>query len=118
MNNRANGIWMQKKFPDKQQNSLTFPDIPVKNKIPWFSRKWEPCFSYSAPKIWNEIPATIRNAPTVQTFKHQLKADLLRTIIKYDPISHLATARASDSVIYSDIVRVISLHIIIIRHKY
>ena len=33
MNNRANGIWMQKKFPDKQQNSLTFPDIPVKNKI-------------------------------------------------------------------------------------
>jgi len=23
-----------KKFPDRQQNSLTFPDIPVKNKIP------------------------------------------------------------------------------------
>ena len=26
-------------------------------------------FSYCAPKIWNEIPAVIRNAPTVQTFK-------------------------------------------------
>jgi len=26
-------------------------------------------FSYCAPKIWNEIPAAVRNAPTVQTFK-------------------------------------------------
>jgi len=33
-------------------------------------------FSYCAPKIWNEIPATIRNALTVQTFKHRLKTHL------------------------------------------
>jgi len=37
---------------------------------------------------------------------------VLRTIFKHNPTSHLATARASDSVIYSDIARVISLHII------
>ena len=35
-------------------------------------------------------------------------------MIKHDPTSHLATARASDSVIYSDIARVISLRIIIL----
>ena len=33
-------------------------------------------FSYCAPKIWNKIPAAIRNAPTVQTFKHWLKTHL------------------------------------------
>jgi len=33
-------------------------------------------FSYCAPKIWNEIPAAIRNAPTVQTFKYWLKTHL------------------------------------------
>ena len=39
---------------------------------------------------------------------------VLWTILKHDPTSHLATARASDSVIYSDIVRITSLRIIII----
>jgi len=39
---------------------------------------------------------------------------ILWSIIKHDPTSHLVTARASDSVIYADIVRVISLRIIII----
>jgi len=39
---------------------------------------------------------------------------VFRTIFKHDPTSHLATARASDSVIYSDIASVISLRIIII----
>jgi len=33
-------------------------------------------FSYCASKIWNEIPAAIRNAPAVQTFKHRLKTHL------------------------------------------
>ena len=33
-------------------------------------------FSYCAPKIRNEIPAAIRNAPTVQTFTHRLKTHL------------------------------------------
>ena len=39
---------------------------------------------------------------------------VLWIILKHDPTSHLATARASDSFIYSDIARVISLRIIII----
>jgi len=33
-------------------------------------------FSYCAPKIWNKIPAAIRNTPTVQTFKYRLKTHL------------------------------------------
>jgi len=33
-------------------------------------------FSYCVPKIWYEIPAAIRNAPTVQIFKHRLKTHL------------------------------------------
>jgi len=74
-------------------------------------------FSYCAPKIWNEILAAIRNAPTAQTFKHRLKTRA--PVLSYEPslnihdlTSYLATARASDSVIYSDIARVISLRII------
>ena len=39
---------------------------------------------------------------------------VLWTILKHDPTSHLATAHALDSVIHSDIARVISLRIIII----
>jgi len=39
---------------------------------------------------------------------------VLQTILKHDPTSHLSTARASDSVTYSDIARIISLRIIII----
>ena len=31
------------------------------------------CLQLLSPRIWNEIPAAIRNAPTVQTFKHRLK---------------------------------------------
>jgi len=37
---------------------------------------------------------------------------VLRIILKHDPTSHLATVRASDSVMYFDIARVISLRII------
>ena len=41
---------------------------------------------------------------------------VLWTILKHDLTSHLVTARASDSVIYSDIALVISQRIIIIIH--
>jgi len=34
------------------------------------------CLQLLSPRIWNEIPAAIRNAPTVQTFKHRLKTHL------------------------------------------
>jgi len=37
-------------------------------------------------------------------------AKYLNTILKHDPTSHLATARASDSVIYSDIARIQSTY--------
>ena len=74
-------------------------------------------FSYCAPKIWNEIPAAIRNAPTVQTFKHQLKTHLLVT---HRPSLHMTqppTWQLPAPQIWSytpDIAHVvISLHIII-----
>ena len=46
-------------------------------------------FSYCAPKIWNEIPAAITNAPTVQTLNTGSKPIclVLRTILKHDPTS-------------------------------
>jgi len=33
-------------------------------------------FSFSAPTIWNELPAAIRESNTLDTFKHQLKTHL------------------------------------------
>ena len=80
---------------------LTLVGVPSATVPPRFGRR---AFSCCASKIWNEIPAAIRNAPTVQTFKHQLKTHLFshtQTIITHDPTSHLATACTSDLVIYS-----------------
>ena len=31
------------------------------------------CFSIYAPKEWNELPSSIREAPSVATFKNELK---------------------------------------------
>ena len=31
------------------------------------------CFSIYAPKVWNELPSSIREAPSVAAFKNQLK---------------------------------------------
>jgi len=62
-------------------------------------------FSYCAPKIWNEIPAARRIAPLRKLSNTGSKPTclVLWTIFKHDPTSHLATARASDSVIYSEL---------------
>ena len=32
------------------------------------------CFSIYAPKVWNELPSSIREAPSVAAFKNQLKS--------------------------------------------
>ena len=36
----------------------------------------ERCFSVAAPKVWNKLPIELRNAPSVQSFKCQLKSHL------------------------------------------
>ena len=74
-------------------------------------------FSYCAHKIWNEIPATIIEMLQLCKLSNagsKLTCLVLWTILKHDPIFHLANARTSDSVIYSDIAHAISLRIITI----
>jgi len=76
-------------------------------------------FSYCAPKIWNEVPAAIRKMLQLCKLSNTGSKPtclVLWTIVKDDPTSHLATARASDSVIYSDIACIISLCIIIMKN--
>ena len=38
------------------------------------------CFSINAPKVWNELPSSIREAPSVATFKNHLKTHFLRKL--------------------------------------
>ena len=76
-------------------------------------------FSYCAPKIWNEVPAAIRKMLQLCKLSNTGSKPtclVLWTILKHDPTSHLATARASDSVIYSDIALVISLYVILLYY--
>jgi len=52
-------------------------------------------FSWSSVFIWNSIPLSVRNAPTISTFKRRLKHS---TSLPFLPKPrHLATARVSDS---------------------
>jgi len=37
-------------------------------------------FSCSSPAIWNSIPLSVRNAPTISTFKRRLKSFHFRTL--------------------------------------
>ena len=54
-------------------------------------------FSYSSRVIWNAIPLTVRDAPSVSTFKRHLKSFYLTHSFPNLNIRHLATACASDS---------------------
>ena len=38
------------------------------------------CFSIYAPKVWNELPSSIREAPSVATFKNHLKTHFFRKL--------------------------------------
>jgi len=57
-------------------------------------------FSFSAPTIWNELPAVIRESNTLDTFKRRLKthlASLSNYPQRLTTSARPATARASDS---------------------
>jgi len=73
-------------------------------------------FSYYAPRFGMEsqLPQEMIHLCKLSNTGSKPTCLVLRTILKHDPTSHLATARASDSVIYSDIARIVSLHIITI----
>ena len=49
-------------------------------KVPFYSSSFHKskvhfnkCFSYDAPKLWNDLPLEIRTAPTLSCFKRRLK---------------------------------------------
>jgi len=54
-------------------------------------------FSYSSPVTLNAIPLSVRDAPSVSTFKRRLKPFYFNSLLSNLNIRHLATARASDS---------------------
>ena len=54
-------------------------------QIPWYNLEYaKKGFSYSALKVWNEIPISIRELPTLCQFKKQLKTHLM----SWKPIKH------------------------------
>jgi len=46
---------------------------------PWI---WLACFRISAPKIWNLLPASIRNSPSLPTFRWHLKTHYFQSLTR------------------------------------
>jgi len=78
------------------QNHLPYPFCTTN-----FSKR---SFSFSAPTIWNELPAAIRESNTLDTFKHPLKTHLASLItcnhlsplgdcprLRFDLVDHCAS---------------------------
>ena len=63
----------QRILRSSSQKLLTRPKCLLKN----FGER---SFYFNAPKIWNDLPASVRNAPSIETFKKHLKTHLF---IKY-----------------------------------
>ena len=40
--------------------------------------RFNKCFSYDAPKLWNDLPLEIQTAPTLSYFKRRLKTYLFQ----------------------------------------
>ena len=45
----------------------------LKEKVSNFKKIGEKCFSFSAPKVWNKLPISIRSETSIETFKKKLK---------------------------------------------
>ena len=45
----------------------------LKEKVSNFKKIGEKCFSFSAPKVWNKLPISIRSETSIETFKRKLK---------------------------------------------
>jgi len=48
--------------------------VPTVNSVTYGER----AFSFSAPKLWNTLPNSVKNAPSLSTFKSALKTFLFR----------------------------------------
>ena len=59
----------QRILRSSSQKLLTRPKCLLKN----FGER---SFYFNAPKIWNDLPASVRNAPSIETFKKHLKTHL------------------------------------------
>ena len=59
----------QKCLRSSSQKLLNRPRCLMKN----FGER---SFSFNAPKIWNDLPTSVRNAPSIETFKSRLKTHL------------------------------------------
>ena len=61
-----------------QEKLLVVPPVKITRTKTYGERS----FTYQAPAIWNNLPQTIRNAPTLTSFKSRLKTHLFR--LSYD----------------------------------
>ena len=76
---------LNKSAPTYLQSILS-PYVPARTlrsstsnnlKIPRVKHSWgERSFSFIGPKLWNELPTSIRNIPSLDTFKTSLKSHL------------------------------------------
>ena len=62
----------------KRQSTLSKLKLPVSRLKSYGDRS----FSFAAPKEWNDLPLTIKLAPTVSTFKSKLKTHLFNECFK------------------------------------
>ena len=71
------------KFYGEQVNTYVPPDRLV---VPLYSGERSASISYSvaAPKLWNSLPANIRNSKSLDTFKKHLKTHYLKKNIFMD----------------------------------
>ena len=61
------------------------------NLNPIFQRtvRTQMSLSFSAPKIWNELPSSIKDLPTLNQFKNKLKDHLIDNYANPDQIAVL-----------------------------
>jgi len=65
----------------------------------------------SSPATWNSISTSVKNCSSLYSIKCHLKSHLITQLINnqlHTPSGHLATARASNSCLMLDYVRVIN----------
>lgn len=68
-----------KDYSTQSSMSLRVADDPYRLATPFLKNNFSHCsrsFSYMAPRLYNDLPSSIKSAPTTESFKKQLKTYL------------------------------------------
>ena len=67
------------KKPQQNYNLRSSSKKLLSEQLPRNKNKFEDrAFSFVAPKLWNKLPDSVRNAVTLESFKENLKTHLLK----------------------------------------